>query len=727
MTKAHEYKVIAFLACIVIHVECLLPSMLPQRPSIESIISRRRTSCVLSMGFRSMLRKLSKEADNDDELPPRKRIQPIISPRLEDQLEREHQQHDEILQQKPSPAPLRMGETTPGSGVVDAARITEDESIQDKINRVKSGQMTEEEKRAFLATALSAGMTPESRKPLIQPKRMENSSASPFPTDSILRNFVSGKVKQRKKDISLSSISLDLNTDAKKKEYIDMIMDPDRFSRRLKNKSNSSSYNIPSKPTAPATATIPSSPPRAPQQTNNNSIGGMEDLGARLGMHAMEEEVRRREAEKQRAREKLEHEERERRAAIQQQEVEQRAAEVARRQQMALKQIEEQARRQEVEEEQMKKEEAMAAEQERLSALLKQQEAYWTERLAKEKEAKAKREQAALLDAKKQKEQVLDYSATNNVQQQQSQSTTAYNTRRLEQNTEARQSMQREEFNPNEMNLLEEAQHYRNAGWEHNQQAIQWGATHTPGLPPPLAPPVVQSESDFLEEQAKKKADIDRAREEQFLRLKEMNSPLPTPVVRVPSPAPSQHPSSLFRQPQPVVTKYRPTKTTIQDIQEASRNAEMHKRQDAQRSQSLPPLTRPYAGSSEIMRQPSIPSISPPPYPVQPPRPLTSDEWIGQTRPNLFGGTNKRGRSPTPTPQPALATAPSTTVRPERQGPIRMQLPLGDDVEDGGIDAKASNGMSIADAMRGSNQQSEGGDQSKRSKQWGVDMSRFLD
>ena len=53
-----------------------------------------------------------------------------------------------------------------------------------------------------------------------------------------------------------------------------------------------------------------------------------------------------------------------------------------------------------------------------------------------------------------------------------------------------------------------------------------------------------------------------------------------------------------------------------------------------------------------------------------------------------------------------------------------MQLPLGDEEEDG-LDVKSNNGMSIADVMRNTDVKTSG-DQSKRSKQWGVDMSRFL-
>jgi hypothetical protein len=404
------------------------------------------------MGIRSILKKLANDANDGDSQPPR-RIPPIVPPLIDQDTVMQgqgEQQEDDINQQKLTPAPLRMGETSPGSGVVDAARITEEESIQDKINRVKSGQMTEEEKRAFLATALSAGMTPVSRKPLITPKRMESTSASPFPTDSILRNFISGKVKQHKKDVSLSSISIDLNTDAQKKEYLEMVTNPDRFTRRIKPKSNISAASL-ATPTPPIQTPTPSWSQQQPQQPNSNNSGGLDDLGARLGVYAMEEEVRRRESEKQRARERQEQEERERILIIQKQEAEQRASEVARRQQMALKQVEEQARRQEIEAEQMRKEDEKAAEQERLAALVKQQEAYWTERLAKEREAKAKRERAAFVEATQQKEQTFEYPVNNNVQLTSTDISTWQ-----EPKVDVYSPYHQDAFNPNEMDLLDE-------------------------------------------------------------------------------------------------------------------------------------------------------------------------------------------------------------------------------------------------------------------------------
>lgn len=54
-----------------------------------------------------------------------------------------------------------------------------------------------------------------------------------------------------------------------------------------------------------------------------------------------------------------------------------------------------------------------------------------------------------------------------------------------------------------------------------------------------------------------------------------------------------------------------------------------------------------------------------------------------------------------------------------------MKLPLGDDGEDDGVDVRSNKRMSIADAMKRTS--SSAGNQSERSKKWGIDMSKFAD
>ena len=408
--------------------------------------SSRKGSVALSMGIRSMLKNriLGREPNEGEQ--SRRRIVPIPPPPVfeqestSDELENEDQpkdeQQQELLQQKLTPAPLRMGETTPGSGVVDVSSIAEGESIQDKINRVKSGKMTDEEKKAFLATALSAGMS--SRKPLIKPKwdgEAQTVSASPFPSDSILRNFVSGKIQQEKEKTRPKTTTLNLNTNAKKQEYLDMVTNPDRFTRRLKS----------------------STPTQSEDDVSGrvDSVSGkVDDLGARLGMYAMEEEVRRQEAEKDRIRaEELAELEQ-----IQQREAERRAAEATRRQQMQLLQVEEASKRKELEEEKRKKDAEKVAEQQRLASLMEQQEIYWTEKLAKERETRAQRvtlQQTGVT--------ARDYKPTVIIQPiQEDTFDDEFEDAGFEEAMSVQQQQDQDYFTPNEMELLEEVSNMRN-------------------------------------------------------------------------------------------------------------------------------------------------------------------------------------------------------------------------------------------------------------------------
>lgn len=105
------------------------------------------------------------------------------------------------------------------------------ETTQDRINRVKKGKMTEEEKQNFLATTLRSSL--QGNRSPAGPLRQElaneddatgrnSPSATPFPKDSMLREVVTGRKE---------SPSLDPWTDSnkKKKEYLDMVTNPNRF------------------------------------------------------------------------------------------------------------------------------------------------------------------------------------------------------------------------------------------------------------------------------------------------------------------------------------------------------------------------------------------------------------------------------------------------------------------------------------------------------------------
>lgn len=298
----------------------------------------------------------------------------------------------------PSPAPevrpLRMGED-PSTKEVNVHRLDPlQESLQERINRVKSGQMTEEEKRAFLEAALTAGSTADSRKPLRQESTDDKKRmfASPFPSDSILRNFARGKPSEE--------LESDL-TNKKKKEYLDMVTNPDRF-HAYKQATQASSdkggverlsgtddrktpiadiRDMTLKTTAPSPA--PAAPEPLPATSASDPMP--EDLGARLGAAAMAEESARKQAEAARR-------EREERQRQERAEYERQAAELARQRSMELARAEaekEERRRREQETKIRAEEEKKRAEKERLEQLMKAQEEYWNQKLAKEREARA--------------------------------------------------------------------------------------------------------------------------------------------------------------------------------------------------------------------------------------------------------------------------------------------------------------------------------------------------
>lgn len=109
------------------------------------------------------------------------------------------------------------------------------ESVKDRLNRVRSGKMTEDEKQAFLRTALTAGDTSTSRKPLRQAlpdesRRPANSTgnATPYPKDSLLSNMARGWAEggnATETDLPLRTWKdgAQLEDQKKKKAYFDMV------------------------------------------------------------------------------------------------------------------------------------------------------------------------------------------------------------------------------------------------------------------------------------------------------------------------------------------------------------------------------------------------------------------------------------------------------------------------------------------------------------------------
>jgi hypothetical protein len=269
------------------------------------------------------------------------------------------------------------------------------ESVQDKINRVKSGRMTDEEKQAFLRNTLTKGKAGPLRQPLPTEETVRKggkSTASPFPKDSIGHIF--GRGKKEDKSWALNEVArLQTEDQKKKREYLAKVTDPNRFhsytvtTRGGGTPSRPSVTPIQSTPDATSYATIGKPPPTTPPAPITPPAP--EDLGARLGAAALENSLRQKELQKERERiwEEARLEEERRRADLQRQREDEQArleAEAAARQRErdeAKRRAEEEGRRREQEE---RRREAA-----RLKELQAAQDEYWRKKLEAER---AKRE-----------------------------------------------------------------------------------------------------------------------------------------------------------------------------------------------------------------------------------------------------------------------------------------------------------------------------------------------
>lgn len=105
------------------------------------------------------------------------------------------------------------------------------ETVRDRINRVKQGQMTEEEKAAFLNAALTSSPKGTPMKPQ---KKSESSKATPknpnLPQEALWNTI--GKTSSSKRDEKGGGSAysrLPDKDDEAKREYLEMITNPDRF------------------------------------------------------------------------------------------------------------------------------------------------------------------------------------------------------------------------------------------------------------------------------------------------------------------------------------------------------------------------------------------------------------------------------------------------------------------------------------------------------------------
>jgi hypothetical protein len=546
------------------------------------------------------------------------------------------------------------------------------ESVKDRLNRVRSGKMTDDEKQAFLRTALSAGDTSTSRKPLRQEladeSRPMNSTgnATPMPKDSLLSNMARGW-GNGKNSTGLDSYAsirrnyqngAQLEDQKKKREYFEMVTNPDRFHTYKSSMVTAPGETDKVDPAVHDGLIIPEMGMDDEDDERTSILEeevieeireyeqakGVEgDLGTRLEIaaHALEEAARQREKERK---------EKEARIEQQRQEQKKRLAEIQKKQQLEMekRELELKAKKREEEEAKARETERKRKEEEaRRRKLEEAQDAYWAKKLEKEKQ-----------------ERLSTMSATQKAQF-------------------VKHEVQAEE------KALEITEHERKA-LEAEKRALEAAAAERK-REDAVEARIDIAAADYLSKETKpdayeairekKRRESEQARDEQIARLKALNSPLPAPR-KSPTMSPVVPPASF-----------------------AARSA----------SEFSNLRTQPQPAPASAAMPKSEPTIAE----------LMKD--IDDTEMEEAKGVKSSDNSGFFSRVMGKKENSAPKAAPERKRVVRQQLPLGDQQD--GFDTFDRNGpnrkMSIADAMKASGGSSSGGDQEQRSKMWGVDMSRI--
>lgn len=790
VTMKALFAATTILLCIVGNVEALAPPKTPclsvDSPRLPPFFQRRseasrrsssfptRTNTELGMGLRNILGKVTKRSQKDDDdvddddrenedydnnplgsessafaknrptmaapvsqIPPTTQTKDIVIPAT-------FVDDDQIA--KPL---LRMGED-PTSKEINVNLLDQNESVQERINRVKAGKMTQEEKQAYLKAALSTGNTPETRLPLRPPAPPEvdnkRARASPFPEDPILRSIAGGKDPAPAKLSKQLLDSAGADSQKKKREYLDMVTDPHRFDV-FRSQPSRARLN----PTAPAQGNLsgyqmdqndqPPPPPPPPQydyketvlpqeysQSNGNQYlptpslaapaqpveptppvydnSPLDDTQSMQTQDASENDgfpstdlAYRLEAaahaqEQQKEQQRKEQEEDQIRKKQQAEEAKRAAAakaaeEEQRRQEILAQREKEYRERRRLEEEAAARESAKAKEleEQRLRALLDAQESFWQQKLANERQLREQR----LMEEQQNPPAGKENASSDDPLPPPPVVPVAppKPSPSLGQN-----NLSKHVFNPDERSLLDEA-----GKEDTNQLESRPASTFSDigGKPRPSINSYLNDVANNRMTPASSRKRTARGRvkkdeqemDEQLKRLKELNSPLPSvPNSRYDN---KKRPPPVAFQPQRPVTAYSPQKPAP-----SVGNGAMNDSSSVNESVAAPaPSTA------------TPPPVAPAPAPASAAaNPLTM----------LFGNQPAPASAPKPKPAPK---ADNSSVQ---KGPIRMQIPLDDDKpsydEEEGIDARTNTKMSIKDAM--GNSGTSGMDQDERSKKWYV-------
>uniref|UniRef100_A0A6V2DJM7 Uncharacterized protein n=1 Tax=Ditylum brightwellii TaxID=49249 RepID=A0A6V2DJM7_9STRA len=371
------------------------------------------TKTALCMGFRSFIKKRILRKNDGDEYETENDT--VTDEQMDALIDEMSPEEFDILEDDDVDTD---GGKSDGAAVADASSRSNEqdsrpsssrnyESTKERIQRVKSGQMTEEEKAAFLNTAMTRINNPKKRKgpPIRQPIPVEGSggsnkgttspasSPSPYPTDSLWSEIMGGRSSDdgnQKGGLTGYKSGQKLNENEKRR-YFEMVTNPNRFKKNTPSSAGDgakeTTNTVPSpsvrnekQETAPAAAPIEVEvPTKAEKKKEETTIAN--DLGTRLGAAAILKEKQDAENRRKMEQKRKEEEEQAKAAAA---EVQRKLLEETRRQQeeaAAKKAAIEEAR---LKEEQKRK----AAEEEQKKKLQAVQDEYWKKKFEEEKAKK---------------------------------------------------------------------------------------------------------------------------------------------------------------------------------------------------------------------------------------------------------------------------------------------------------------------------------------------------
>ena len=385
---------------------------------------RFESSTSLSMGLRSFLRKRLRTEEGDGKndgstgqnRPPPEDVRAALEA-IKSDLEA-------VVDETKSESQMN-GVTTSDDGNSSSEKASLSsasfgtETISERINRVKSGIMTDEEKAAFLDRALVTPIRSQEKKPdPIRQKIPEGSTetseieakASAFPSDSLWGMLEAGKAGKSKNSEAKSTfdptqfLSSGGTNEKAKREYLDMVFDPNRFKGySAMGDTNTSTVAVSSDEEVDEGEDEEESAEDEPvmktskeeEVLSNSNMGS--NLAARLEHAATlkEQQDKQREIERKKRMEKEAREEKERIEKMRAKQMEE-----------SRRQMEEAAEKKRLEAEAVRLEEQAKKLEEdaKMKQLMDSQQAYWEKKLEEErkrKEAKLKHLKAEKKDEKK--------------------------------------------------------------------------------------------------------------------------------------------------------------------------------------------------------------------------------------------------------------------------------------------------------------------------------------